>query len=443
MSGLRQNNKKKLEEMIIFSYVKYISFCCGLAAVLSFFSPANLSGSENAVYVWNRNWTPGIKESMAELRDYVNHYVVLCGELKYSHNNWKAASVKLKGAYFKEGMKVTLAVRVPEAANKPFSEGAFKDFAVLLGEVVDGAAKEVAQTGTAIEGLQIDYDCPTSKLNDYARLLTEIRRKFPDRKLSITALPTWLKSDSFKSLVAKTDYYILQLHAFEVPKNPKHEGAIFLGPKAPVYVKAADAINHPFFISLPTYGYEILYSESGQFVGLHAEGPSYYPPYVSRRKIVTTKPDEILSFLNWLDGNKVANLTGICWFRLPVDSDEFNWSVDSLKAVIQRRKPALSFSVRHEYRDKNLVEVYLTNNGEQNTEKSVYFSIAWKGHGPAIHDVFGKYRELERSGNEETEIVGPAPKTGHEIMVGWFRFDNFKNDKPSFEISRVEFYEKN
>ena len=214
-------------------------------------------------------------------------------------------------------------------------------------------------------------------------------------------------------------------------------------PQGEITVKAADAINHPFFISLPTYGYEILYSESGQFVGLHAEGPSYYPPYVSRRKIVTTKPDEILSFLNWLDGNKVANLTGICWFRLPVDSDEFNWSVDSLKAVIQRRKPALSFSVRHEYRDKNLVEVYLTNNGEQNTEKSVYFSIAWKGHGPAIHDVFGKYRELERSGNEETEIVGPAPKTGHEIMVGWFRFDNFKNDKPSFEISRVEFYEKN
>ena len=46
-----------------------------------------------------------------------------------------------------------------------------------------------------LTGVEIDYDCPTSKLPAYARFLVELRSRLARRMaLSITALPTWMNS---------------------------------------------------------------------------------------------------------------------------------------------------------------------------------------------------------------------------------------------------------
>jgi len=401
----------------------------------------NLPAAENTVYIWNRNWTPEIKESITDLRNCVSHYAVLCGELKYRGNHWEAFQVRIDGSYFEEGSKITLAVRIPESASRPFSVGNFEDFLGLLAKVMDSAAEALARNGIVADGLQLDYDCPTSKLNDYAQLLDAIVGRFPGLKVSVTALPTWLGASSFKGLASKTAFYVLQLHAFEIPKDPARDGKIFLSEEATAYVKTAADLNHPFYISLPTYGYEILYNQEGRFIGLRAEGALRNSSKKVKHRVVETKTEEILSFLARLDESEVQGLQGIYWFRMPVESDEFNWSVDSFKSVIERHMPTLSFSVTHEFREKNLVEVYLVNSGERNTKDQVCFSINWKEGEPFAHDILGKYREDGTLG-ARTQIVGPAPKVGQKAMIGWFRFDNVRNRPPLFETSGVGFYEK-
>ncbi len=49
--------------------------------------------------------------------------------------------------------------------------------------------------GAIVRGLQIDYDCPTSRLTNYAAWLAVLRSEIsPQEELSITGLPDWLVS---------------------------------------------------------------------------------------------------------------------------------------------------------------------------------------------------------------------------------------------------------
>lgn len=48
------------------------------------------------------------------------------------------------------------------------------------------------QAGNQVEGIQIDFDSPTYQLDNYAKLLTTIRKQLPKRyKLSVTGLLDW------------------------------------------------------------------------------------------------------------------------------------------------------------------------------------------------------------------------------------------------------------
>gem|GEM_PF-4487789 len=57
--------------------------------------------------------------------------------------------------------------------------------------------------------VQIDYDCPTSKLRDYADLLVRLADQCSDLRFSITALPTWLETDDFAAVAGAISNGIL------------------------------------------------------------------------------------------------------------------------------------------------------------------------------------------------------------------------------------------
>ncbi len=83
------------------------------------------------------------------------------------------------------------------------------DPTLVAEEFLARAAKWEAQ-GVKVEGLQLDYDSPTSKLGFYAQDLKAVQTKLKEYSqkkysLSITGLSDWLRVDDTKNLFAKND----------------------------------------------------------------------------------------------------------------------------------------------------------------------------------------------------------------------------------------------
>src|SRR5688572_2128085 len=75
--------------------------------------------------------------------------------------------------------------------------------------------RRVLQNGQrSIIGLQIDYDCPTSRLSGYADFLTELHRALPpDTHLSITALLDWFRPGTrIQEVVNSVDEFVPQFY---------------------------------------------------------------------------------------------------------------------------------------------------------------------------------------------------------------------------------------
>jgi hypothetical protein len=68
----------------------------------------------------------------------------------------------------------------------------------------------------SITGLQLDYDCPTARLADYGRFLTELKKRLPRGcTLSITGLCDWVTSgddEAIRSIASSADEVAFQLY---------------------------------------------------------------------------------------------------------------------------------------------------------------------------------------------------------------------------------------
>ena len=86
----------------------------------------------------------------------------------------------------------------------------------LAAEIVEHYARLVSDAGARarVAGLQIDYDCPTKRLEDYGEFLTWIRQDLsPNAKLSITALLDWFgPHTSIQQTLAPVDEFVPQFY---------------------------------------------------------------------------------------------------------------------------------------------------------------------------------------------------------------------------------------
>ena len=86
-----------------------------------------------------------------------------------------------------------------------------------LPEEVDVHFKELAYRweghGVRVAGIQLDYDCPTSKLADYAYVVREIRKRLPPQyQLSVTGLYDWFHKPSLKHFGKDVPLYFQLYH---------------------------------------------------------------------------------------------------------------------------------------------------------------------------------------------------------------------------------------
>jgi hypothetical protein len=160
----------------------------------------------------------------------------------------------------------------------------------------------------------------------------------------------------------------------------------------------------------------------------------------TQRAIVATDPAKILEFKKRLDASTLVGFKGIYWFRLPIKSDQFNWSMATLKAVIEGRSPEVSIKIEVISPQPGLYEVYVINNGEKNIFREINFSVKWDTKDKMTYDVLAGYAEEPLSESSAIKITGPAPKVNTRTLAAWFRTERI--DINPLTVGEVAGYEK-
>jgi hypothetical protein len=267
-------------------------------------------------YIWQRHWTPTVLSAARRSADIVRAWRVLAAESDRS-GRWVKMSV-------------------------PWDELAATGRPIVAVMRIDGRLDETrlpallehaATVPPSVAGLEIDYDCPTSKLAAYAAFLGELRRRLPSTiALSITALPTWMNSPDLQRLAGEgIAERVLQVHAVD---DPRH--GLFDPERAERWVRAfAGITRRPFRVALPTYDVRVTWKD-GRLAGVEGERPLLIGVGGDRATLAAT-PEAVLRLLHALEHDPPPDWRGVVWFRLPTDADRRAWSLETWRSVVQDR----------------------------------------------------------------------------------------------------------
>lgn len=280
-------------------------------------------------------------------------------------------------------------------------------------------ARVVEAAGLSPVRVQLDFDCPTAKLKEYARLLGQFRSALPAAELSITALPDWLGSPDFGLLLKHVDFYVLQVHGLSLPATVNDSAPIFDARRAARYIDEAAAFGVPFHVALPTYGHRQWFRPEGTFVGISAEIPGNLSASGHIVREERADPAEVAACVRALESQHPASLHGLFWFRLPAEGDELNWCLDTFRLVLAGIDPPQSLSVELREAEPGLVTVHLHNGSNRDYRGRAEVSLGL----PAGVRVLGEGQRgfaLEQQGTEVV-LSGRGPDPGASMEIGWIR----------------------
>lgn len=276
-------------------------------------------------YVWQRAWTPNVISSVSRSSDIVRAWRLLLAEADAS-GRW--ATVNIPWSDVQATQRPVIAViridgRLDEAR---------------IPAMLDQVMARLEPVSAALAGVEVDYDCPTSKLATYARFLAALRSRLaPSLKLSITALPTWMTSSQLEPLTRDLDEIVLQVHAVDDPRR-----GLFNPDQAERWVRDfGRRIHRPFRVALPAYDVRVTWRPDGRLASVEGE----MPLRTGRGgELLATAPEAVLRFLNAMRRGAPEGLIGIAWFRLPTDADSRAWSLQTWRAVIAGDLPPARLS---------------------------------------------------------------------------------------------------
>jgi hypothetical protein len=277
----------------------------------------------NDAYVWQRRWTPAVADALAKSSDLIRAWRVLVAEVN-AHGKWSLASVDWT-ALKRSNRPMIFVVRID-------GQLAHLNESSMVDEIA-GMMSQWRRSEVPVAGIEIDYDCATARLTDYARFLSRLRERL-DRAvpLSITALPTWLSSPEVDEVFAQADEINLQVHAVQNPRL-----GLFDRHRARVWIEElAWRTAKPFRVALPAYGSRVSWREDGSILAVEGEMPLLMGGDSAVELMAS--PKEVAALVSDLREDSPASLVGIVWFRLPTDDDRRAWSIETWRAVM-RGKP--------------------------------------------------------------------------------------------------------
>jgi len=131
--------------------------------------------------------------------------------------------------------------------------------------------EEAENAGLRVAGVQLDLDCPTSRLPKYADLLHRLRLALPPSStaLSITALPTWYHGTGLDAILHEIDFAAPPYYEANVGRTREDYATVSQPAKTESGLAAAGWRGEPFFAGIPAYGHALVYNSAGRLVGTY------------------------------------------------------------------------------------------------------------------------------------------------------------------------------
>lgn len=447
-----------------------IAAVAAVAVLFSFNWPGRRTSGplRHEVYVWQRAWTQPVREAVAQRATNFAEVVPLKAEITWTDKKPELARVAVDyPTLAKSGRPIGLALRIgpysgpfaslpPHPALSPAGgegeklRGSFReplssgggeggrrpgegaaigngeDVTAYLCDIAASLVAEARNNGVSPAELQLDFDCATSKLDGYRIWLEAIQRRVAPLPVTITALPSWLRSSAFERLAQTAPNYVLQVHSVERPASFDAPFSLCDPADARSAVERAGRLGVPFRVALPTYGYVFAFATNGQFLGLSAEGPRRNWPAGARLREVSSNPIELAALLQGWTADRPAAMRGVIWYRLLVAVDNFNWRWPTLGAMLAARVPRESFRAGTRRVEAGLVEISLVNEGELDISSRLAVEARWSGARLVSGDGQRGFQLADggpSAASFQTQTQPSRLRAGESIVVGWLRFD--------------------
>ncbi|MFL6196354.1 MAG: DUF3142 domain-containing protein [Thermoanaerobaculia bacterium] len=393
-----------------------------LFALLAACGPERASGPlRQEAYVWQRSWSPAVRASVLQARDFAR-LVVLAAEVDLRGRSPRVVRIPLDSALRASGRPVGAALRVTAFSSRFADE---PRIARLLADLARSVTAEARSRGLRLSEVQIDYDCPESKLEDYAALLPALREAVAPVPVTITALPAWMRQRrAFGGLIRAADGYVLQVHSLTPPAGPGAEIVLCDPHAARGWIEEAARFGRPFRVALPTYGYAAAFNSKGKLLGLSAEGPLLSWPEGITLRAARTDPGAMAGLVRGWTTDRPAALAGILWYRLPVATDRLNWTLPTLRAVSRGETPRADVRAQVREPEPGLVEIDLLNLGTADSAPPPV-SIRWRGSRLIAADGLAGYRVLDAGPSAarlDAASRGGVLRPGDRRTAAWLRF---------------------
>ncbi|MDI2112181.1 DUF3142 domain-containing protein [Commensalibacter nepenthis] len=355
-------------------------------------------------YIWQKKWNNSLKPAIEQTMPFITGWRFLAGE---SEPDGQVIYPSIEFNILQQShLPLTAVYRFDRLRPLP-----------SVDEVLTLIQQSPAYQTHHIHHIELDLDWPTSKLPIYIQLLRSLKTKLPqDVQLNITMIPDWMRSPVFPELTEQIPYPVLQVHSVDNPQT-----GLFNDEAALAYIRKMDHLtHHPFYIALPTYGLKIQATPSGTIYAI--EGENDFKTGHSGQELYSD-PQQVRNLINKLQQNTPTNLKGIVWFRLPIVSDQRNWSHDTWMAMI-RHQPLKGQIIVQEIPDSNnpgAIKIMLFNQG--NIALPLPPMVPLRCH---IADGLFPYQlSLNNQGKYMLNLIKQvAPLNTHqERVIGWMRCD--------------------
>jgi hypothetical protein len=388
-------------------------------------APPGASGAfPQQAYVWQRAWTPAVKESVRDHAGAFDRLVVLGAEVSWQDGQPQVSAAEVDFALLKEaGCPVGLALRIG-GYNGPFAQTGQPIAA--LADIAAGLVDQARRRGVTPAELQIDFDCPESKLDGYALWVQAIAGAVAPTPVTITALPTWLSQAGFKRLAAQVPQYVLQVHSLTRPASAEHLPPLCDSAAARAAVGKAAAVGTPFLVALPTYGYRVAFDGRGKYLGISAEGGERQWPGDAAVRVLEADADELAQLVGQWLRERPAAMRGVIWYRLPNADDRLNWAWPTLACVMTGTPPRAKLAVGVKRTEPALVDVVITNTGPGAFRGKLTAVVTCAGGKFIASDALAGFdcqlteQQAEFHGQAEPGMLPP----GGRLLIGWVRLSH-------------------
>jgi len=375
-----------------------------MIAVVADSSAAELSGGDS-FYVWQQLWSSNVLSAVNE-EPSTTLYPLACvvppkGESYLFNIPWCAMP--------EDWHKYIPVIRIPLKAFRRYD----------LADELEQITQKLITTMLPhkLEEIQLDLDCPERLLDKYLELIQIYRQKHPSLGLSITALPSHLKNRTFRDIAKSVDFYVLQVHGIEIPKNMSERVELLNMKTAVKALKHAELIRAPYCVALPCYAYELNFDpDSGDFMFLNAEKA---PKRLNTKKLRSVSDNRNLIELNDIVKTLVYS-KGVIWFRLPIAGNRLCLPREALALIQSGVMPKPTVECRIQTISDSTIELELYNENTINSPQAL-LKIKWVNPRGSWDVYHGMYLPEHTSGQLPSEIIVPVPPPGESRKIGWFQ----------------------